>query len=132
MCQSHTGRLTGLWFLLKPAFGLNTNDDDYEYYTNGDGPYTDYYFHSLVLEFIYLLKETSCLLKDEEMVEFSESPTSWKIILEPLISYVVISEIDVLTYVVLSKAEKHVPYGELVGTTECIKLAEMLHYPRSL
>ena len=28
MCQSHTGRLTGLWFLSKPAFGLNTNDDD--------------------------------------------------------------------------------------------------------
>ena len=27
MCQSHTGRLTGLWFLPKPAFGLNTNDD---------------------------------------------------------------------------------------------------------
>ena len=30
MCQSHTGRLTGLWFLSKPAFGLNTNDDDDE------------------------------------------------------------------------------------------------------
>ena len=28
MCQSHTGRLTGLWFLPKPALGLNTNDDD--------------------------------------------------------------------------------------------------------
>ena len=28
MCQSHTGRLTGLWFLSKPAFGLNTNDDE--------------------------------------------------------------------------------------------------------
>ena len=28
MCQSHTGRLTGLWFLPKPAFGLNTTDDD--------------------------------------------------------------------------------------------------------
>ena len=28
MCQSHTGRLTGLWFLPNPAFGLNTNDDD--------------------------------------------------------------------------------------------------------
>ena len=28
MCQSHTGRLTELWFLPKPAFGLNTNDDD--------------------------------------------------------------------------------------------------------
>ena len=28
MCQSHTGHLTGLWFLPKPAFALNTNDDD--------------------------------------------------------------------------------------------------------
>ena len=27
MCQSHTGCLTGLWFLPKLAFGLNTNDD---------------------------------------------------------------------------------------------------------
>jgi hypothetical protein len=25
-CQSHTGRLTGLWFLLTPAQGLNTNE----------------------------------------------------------------------------------------------------------
>jgi len=35
---------------------------------------------------------------------------------------VVISEVHVLTYVVLSKAEKHVPYGKLVGTTECLTL----------
>ena len=28
MCQSHTGRLTGLWFLPKPAFGLNTNNNN--------------------------------------------------------------------------------------------------------
>ena len=28
MCQSHTGRLTGLWFLPEAAFGLNTNDDE--------------------------------------------------------------------------------------------------------
>ena len=35
---------------------------------------------------------------------------------------VVISEVDALTYVVLSKAEKHVACGELVGTTECVTL----------
>lgn len=29
------------------------------------------------------------------------------------------SEVDNLMYVVLSKAEKHKPYGELVRTTEC-------------
>ena len=28
MCQSHTGRLTGLWFLPKPAFGLNTTTNN--------------------------------------------------------------------------------------------------------
>jgi len=32
---------------------------------------------------------------------------------------------DAVIYVVLSEVEKHVPYGELVGTTECITL-----YPR--
>jgi hypothetical protein len=37
----------------------------------------------------------------------------------------VISEVDALMYVVLSKAEKHVPNGEFVGTTECLTL-----YPR--
>jgi hypothetical protein len=35
---------------------------------------------------------------------------------------VVISEVDAIMYVVLSKEEQHVAYGELVGTTECITL----------
>jgi hypothetical protein len=35
---------------------------------------------------------------------------------------VVLSEEDALLNVVLSKAEKHVPYGELVGTAECVTL----------
>ena len=35
---------------------------------------------------------------------------------------VVISEVDALMCIVLSKAEKHVPYEELAGTTECITL----------
>jgi len=26
VCQGHTGQLTGFWFLLKPAYGLNTNE----------------------------------------------------------------------------------------------------------
>jgi hypothetical protein len=34
----------------------------------------------------------------------------------------VIAGADAFTYVPLSKAEKHVPYGEIVGTTECIYL----------
>ena len=56
------------------------------------------------------------------MVEFSKYSTSWQIILELMNVSVVISEINVLVYVVLSRVEKHVPYGELVGTTECITL----------
>jgi hypothetical protein len=35
---------------------------------------------------------------------------------------VVLSEVHALTYVVLSKAEKHAPYGQLVGTTERVTL----------
>lgn len=32
---------------------------------------------------------------------------------------VTIPKIDALMYVILSEAKKHVPYGELVDTTEC-------------
>jgi hypothetical protein len=39
-----------------------------------------------------------------------------------MIGNVVVCYVNALMYVVLSKAEKHVPYGELVGTTECITL----------
>jgi hypothetical protein len=39
-----------------------------------------------------------------------------------MIGNIVISEIDALTYVVLSEAEKYMPYGELVGTPECLTL----------
>jgi hypothetical protein len=42
--------------------------------------------------------------------------------LEPMTGIIVISEISALRYVVLSKTEKDVPYGELVRTTECITL----------
>jgi hypothetical protein len=35
---------------------------------------------------------------------------------------VAISEVDALMYVVLNKAEKNMPYGDLVGTRECITL----------
>jgi len=34
----------------------------------------------------------------------------------------IISKVDVLSYVILSKEEKHVSHGELVGTRECIIL----------
>jgi hypothetical protein len=43
-------------------------------------------------------------------------------IMELMTGNVVISEVVALMYVVLSKAEKHVHYGELVGSTECITL----------
>jgi hypothetical protein len=34
----------------------------------------------------------------------------------------IISEVDVLSYAILSVEEKHVSHGELVGTTECMML----------
>lgn len=61
------------------------------------------------------------------MVEFSELPTSWKIILEKMTGNVVMSEVDAPANVVLNKAEKHVPNGELVGTTDFIMLWTRWH-----
>jgi len=40
--------------------------------------------------------------------------------LEPLTGNIVTFKVHDPMYVVLSKAEKHVPYGELVGTTKCV------------
>jgi hypothetical protein len=42
--------------------------------------------------------------------------------LEPRTGNVVMSKVDSFMYVVLSKAENHIPHWELVGTTECIML----------
>jgi hypothetical protein len=39
-----------------------------------------------------------------------------------MIDHVVLSEVDAVMYVVLSKAEKHVPYGKLVRITEFVTL----------
>ena len=40
---------------------------------------------------------------------------------------VVISEVDAHMYVILSKAEEHMSYGELVGTREYITLQMRCH-----
>jgi len=42
--------------------------------------------------------------------------------LERVVGNVVIFEADAVVYVAIRKAEKHVRYEELVGTTECITL----------
>jgi len=42
--------------------------------------------------------------------------------METITGYVVLSNVDALAYVVLSRAETNVPYGELVGAKECITL----------
>jgi hypothetical protein len=55
----------------------------------------------------YLQALRACPIKDEEMVEFSNSPTSWKIILEPVTGNIIMLGVDALMYVLLSKAEKH-------------------------
>jgi hypothetical protein len=59
--------------IVSSVFCVTWNTDaHYECYTNRDGLYKDYYFLSLALEFIELLKETSCLLKDKQIFELSE------------------------------------------------------------
>jgi hypothetical protein len=45
--------------------------------------------------------------------------------LEKMTANIVITEVGARVYVVLSKEEKHAPYGKTAGTTECIPL-----YPR--
>jgi hypothetical protein len=55
-------------------------------------------------------------------VEFSKQPTFWKIMWEQITGNVAISEVGSLMYVGQSKAEKHVPCGELVVTTESLTL----------
>jgi hypothetical protein len=59
----------------------------------------------------YLKAVRSCPLKDEEMVEFSKLPTSLKIILVLMTGNVITFEVDAPMYVVLNKADKHMPYG---------------------
>jgi hypothetical protein len=55
------------------------------------------------------------------MAEFSKLPTSWKIILGTMTGNVIISEADTLMQVKI-KAENHMPYRELVDTSECKEL----------
>jgi hypothetical protein len=56
------------------------------------------------------------------MFEFLKLPVLGKIILKRMTGNVVLSEVDALMYVMLSRGVNHMPYGELVGTTEHIVL----------
>jgi len=64
-------------------------------------------------------------MKVKERAEFFEQPASWKIIVELMTCKVVTCEVDALLYVVLSRAEIHVPYRQLFATIQCVTL-----YPR--
>jgi len=57
-----------------------------------------------------------------EVVELSKEFGSWKTMFEPMIDNDVIYKVAAFMYVVLSKAEKHVPYEELICTTEYLTL----------
>jgi hypothetical protein len=70
----------------------------------------------------YLTEWRAWTVMDEKSVEFITYSIYWKIILEIMTGNVVISEVDAHMCVVLSKAEKHVLYRELVGTRERITL----------
>jgi hypothetical protein len=52
------------------------------------------------------------------IIKDKQKCTSWKTVSEQMTGIVVISEVDAFMYVVLSKVEKHVPYRELIDTTE--------------
>ena len=71
----------------------------------------------------------ACVLELWQRVSFYQPIGCWfwncLRILQLVTGNVLISEVDALTYFVLSNAEKHVSYGELVRTTECKTL-----YPR--
>jgi hypothetical protein len=45
------------------------------------------------------------------MVKLSKWPTSWKLILKLMTDNVVISEVDTIMYIVLSKAQKYCLMG---------------------
>ena len=49
--------------------------------------------------------------------------------MEPVTGNVVISVVDALTYVVLSKAAKLVPEGQIIVSTECTWDVQVLRYP---
>jgi hypothetical protein len=48
---------------------------------------------------------------EKVMVEFSKSCASWKIIVQLVTGNIIISEVDAFMYVLLSKAETHMPCG---------------------
>jgi uncharacterized protein YpmS len=56
------------------------------------------------------------------VVKLSKYSVSWKIMFELMVGNDVIYEVAAFMYVVLSKAEKHMPYEELIGTTEYLTL----------
>jgi len=73
-----------------------------------------------------------CPVKDKKMLEFPKHHTAWNIMLGGMIGNVVISDVDALAYDVLSKAENHVPYGELFGTAMYNAITELSYKARSL
>jgi len=83
------------------------------------------YCHCQGLEFILLFEG---LLK-EEIVEFSICLLLGKLYGKTMAGNVVISEVDALPHVVVSRVEKHVPYGEH-RTYNAV--AEVPHQPKSL
>jgi hypothetical protein len=71
-----------------------------------------------------LSKPGVCLYLPEwaEVVELSKEFGSWKTMFEPMIDNDVVYKVAAFMYVVLSKAEAHVPYEELICTTEYLTL----------
>jgi hypothetical protein len=67
----------------------------------------------------------ACPLKDEEMIEFSNFPTSWKIILEPVTGNIIMLGVHTLYACFTKQGRKTQFYHRMYNT-----IAEVLHKPR--
>jgi hypothetical protein len=82
-----------------------------------------YYCHFQTWNLCSYLRELDGLpSQGKKMVGLSEKPTFCNIILEPVTSRIVISDVDVLMYVVLTRQINTYLMGESAGTTECMML----------
>lgn len=70
-----------------------------------DGNFTHKVSYRYYCHFPGLEAWRACLLTDEDTLKFSKQPISWKIVLDRMTDHVVIYEVEVLFFIVLSKAK---------------------------
>ena len=70
----------------------------------------------------FLKGQRASFFKEEETIKFPIQPNSQIVELKRVNGNLDMSDVDAVMYVVLTKAGKYVPYGELLGSVECIAL----------